>query len=233
VPKTQKKWYKRKAVIIALITVGIPAIASIMVQLISSSSGSQQPPSQAVISTRFSLQANFTKAFNEIVNGRGSRGVYDLGMVYYSAAANVPLQQEIISILVLYVSANAPPMPSAQSSSHYCLAPPQNYPADLNDALKVIGNRNPYLISQRINLSHINLAYATLDDFNLQERKLRQRPAVQDNLLQFQFSGCLFRWCRSAIHQNHGRQGFDGRSVALKHIRCTRLSSQRLSRPTS
>lgn len=167
---------RREVLIAAVITGGAAVLAAIITSVFSllSGSGTSSTGSQVASPSRTaspsSVQTDFNRALAEMESGRVGtvdNGVADLGIVYYMASP--VLQRKIISILVQYIAAYAPPMPIAASSFGYCLMnPPPNYPSGPADALKIIGSRGIGGISQKINLSNINLAYATLDGLNLQ-----------------------------------------------------------------
>jgi hypothetical protein len=129
-----------------------------------------QPPSVLPSVSSAPLPPNFVEALSELESGDEDTaviGVRDLGFIYDTAAP--ALRSRVITVLVQYISVAAPPMPSQADSFGYCLAnPPPNYPAGVSAALRILGNRNPADVGQVVNLSGINLAYATLDGLDFQ-----------------------------------------------------------------
>jgi hypothetical protein len=152
----------------------IAAIATIIPSIISSSNQTQsvanQPLSPSTPSPSSDLQSQFNKASFDLASPYAktvSIGLSTLYVIYVTA--NRPLRLKVIEVLVNYISVAAPAMPTAANLPDYCLAsPPLSYPSGVSLALKIIGNRNPDDIDQQINLTDINLAYATLDDSDFQ-----------------------------------------------------------------
>jgi hypothetical protein len=90
-------------------------------------------------------------------------GISELGYIYVTA--NHREGQDIIEILTQFIIDHAPPLPELAYSFVYCLQQPgpPAYPPYLNQALRIIGERNPDDLGQSVNLSGLNFAYATLD----------------------------------------------------------------------
>lgn len=158
-------WIAAGAAVLAAI---VGPVAAFIVNRVSPASG-QSATNTPRSGNPFSIQGDFDSALAEIRSGRTNltdQGMMDLGIVYIMA--NQAMRYRILTILALYVSQHAPPMPSADNTFAYCLMrSPPRLPLALYEALRIIGNRNPNDVGRRIDLSDVNLAYSVLDGLNL------------------------------------------------------------------
>jgi hypothetical protein len=87
--------------------------------------------------------------------------------VRLNAYKEAEIRRAILQRLAAFISDRAPGRPRRDSYG-YCLQdPPPRYPTEVTLALQAIGSRDDITPKLRIDLSNVNLAYASLQDLNL------------------------------------------------------------------
>jgi hypothetical protein len=161
---------KAWAVILPSVSVVAAAIIAGIFQLLSSHAGSGTAPSSPSASPIASAPAtlpNLASAIGELRSPNlevRKQGAFDLNVVF--SLGGPAVQRQIVDILALYIVSHSRRTP-IENTYRYCVNS-SGYPPYLSEALRIIGERGPGLISHPINLSGISIASANLDNLHLQ-----------------------------------------------------------------